>query len=91
MQPVINNGVRLTYSTELFFVKLGVSDGFYTLSTTHPKPALEASLGLTPIKDGSIALNVLLPDKDSSPNKTTARPSCRQQEGVKPGSFLHTG
>ena len=47
MQPVINNGVRLTYSTDLFFVKLGVNDGFYTLSTTHPKPALEASLGLT--------------------------------------------
>jgi hypothetical protein len=71
MQPVINNGVRLTYSTDLFFVKLGVNDGFYTLSTTHPKPALEASLGLTPIKDVSIALNVILPDKDSRPNKTT--------------------
>jgi hypothetical protein len=61
MQPVINNGVRLTYSTGPFFVKLGVNDGFYTLSTTHPKPALEASLGLTPIKDGSIALNVIVP------------------------------
>jgi hypothetical protein len=70
MQPVINNGVRLTYSTDPFFVKLGVNDGFYTLSTTHPKPALEASLGLTPIKDGSIALNVIFPDKDSSPNNT---------------------
>jgi hypothetical protein len=70
MQPVINNGVRLTYSTELFFVKLGVNDGFYTLSTTDPKPALEASLGLTPIKDGSIALNVIFPDKDSRPNDT---------------------
>jgi hypothetical protein len=35
MQPVINNGVRITYSTDLFFVKLGVNDGFYTLSTTH--------------------------------------------------------
>ncbi|MFZ8786184.1 porin [Thermocrinis sp.] len=69
MQPVIHNGVRLTYSTDLFFVKLGVNDGFYTLSTTDPKPALEASLGLTPIKDGSIALNVLLPDKDSTTNK----------------------
>ena len=52
MQPVINNGVRITYSTDSFFVELGVNDGFYTLSTTHPKPALEASLGLTPIKDG---------------------------------------
>jgi hypothetical protein len=78
MQPVINNGVRLTYSTELFFVKLGVNDGFYTLSTTHPKPALEASLGLTPIKDGSIALNVLLPDKESRPNKT-ADPSNKRE------------
>jgi len=78
MQPVINNGVRLTYSTELFFVKLGVNDGFYTLSTTDPKPALEASLGLTPIKDGSIALNVILPDKDSSPNNT-ANPSNKRE------------
>jgi hypothetical protein len=78
MQPVINNGVRLTYSTELFFVKLGVNDGFYTLSTTHPKPALEASLGLTPIKDGSIALNVILPDKDSRPNDT-ADPSNKRE------------
>jgi len=78
MQPVINNGVRLTYSTELFFVKLGVNDGFYTLSTTDPKPALDASLGLTPIKDGLIALNVLLPDKDSSPNNT-ANPSNKRE------------
>jgi hypothetical protein len=78
MQPVINNGVRITYSTDLFFVKLGVNDGFYTLSTTHPKPALEASLGLTPIKDGSIALNVLLPDKNSRPNDT-ADPSNKRE------------
>lgn len=69
MQPVIHNGVRLAYSTDLFFVKFGVNDGFYTLGTNDPKPALEASLGLTPIKDGSIALNVLLPDKDSTTNK----------------------
>jgi hypothetical protein len=68
MQPVINNGVRLTYSADPFFVKLGVNDGFYTLSTTDPKPALEASLGLTPIKDGSIALNVIVPHKDSTTN-----------------------
>jgi len=69
MQPVIHNGVRLAYSTDLFFVKFGVNDGFYTLGTNDPKPALEASLGLTPIKDGSIAFNVLLPDKDSTTNK----------------------
>ncbi len=68
MQPVINNGVRITYSTDLFSVKFGVNDGFYTLSTTDPKPALEASLGLTPIKDGSIALNVIVPHKDSATN-----------------------
>jgi hypothetical protein len=78
MQPVINNGVRLTYSTDLFFVKLGVNDGFYTLSKKDPKPALEASLGLTPTKDGSIALNVILPDKDSSPNNT-ANPSNKRE------------
>jgi len=78
MQPVINNGVRLTYSTDLFFVKLGVNDGFYTLSKKDPKPALEASLGLTPIKDGSIALNVIFPDKDSKPNNT-AGPSNKRE------------
>lgn len=78
MQPVINNGVRLTYSTELFFVKLGVNDGFYTLSKKDPKPALEASLGLTPTKDGSIAINVIFPDKDSKPNDT-ANPSNKRE------------
>lgn len=78
MQPVVNNGVRLTYSTDLFFVRLGANDGFYTLSTTHPKPALEASLGLTPIKDGSIAINVIFPDKNSRPNDT-ADPSNKRE------------
>ena len=78
MQPVVNNGVRLTYSTELFFVKLGVNDGFYTLSKKDPKTALEASVGLTPIKDGSIAINVILPDKDSRPNDT-ADPSNKRE------------
>jgi len=78
MQPVVNNGVRLTYSTDLFFVKFGVNDGFYTLSKKDPKPALEASVGLTPIKDGSIALNVLLPHKDSRPNNT-ADPSNKRE------------
>jgi hypothetical protein len=78
MQPVVNNGVRITYSTDLFFVKFGVNDGFYTLSTTHPKPALEASLGLTPTKDGSIAINVIFPDKDSRPNDT-ADPSNKRE------------
>ncbi|MEM2368577.1 MAG: outer membrane beta-barrel protein, partial [Candidatus Bathyarchaeia archaeon] len=34
MQPVINNGVRVAYSTDLFTVKAGINDGFYTLSTT---------------------------------------------------------
>ena len=69
MQPVVNNGVRITYSTDLFSVKLGVNDGFYTLSKKDPKPALEASVGLTPIKDGSIAFNVIVPHKDSTTNK----------------------
>ena len=68
MQPVVNNGVRITYSTDLF----------YTLSTTHPKPALEASVGLTPTKDGSIAINVIFPDKNSRPNDT-ANPSNKRE------------
>jgi len=72
MQPVIHNGVRLTYSADLFSVKLGVNDGFYTLSTNHPKPAFELSLALTPVKDGSISFNVLLPDKSSRPNDTSS-------------------
>jgi hypothetical protein len=78
MQPVVHNGARLTYTTDLFSVKLGVDDGFYTLSTTHPKPALEASLALTPIKDGSISLNVLLPDKSSRPNDTASPANKRE-------------
>lgn len=78
MQPVVNNGVRLIYSTDLFSVKLGVNDGFYTLSTTNPKPAFEASLGLTPIKDGSISFNFLIPDKSSRPNDTAFPANKRQ-------------
>ncbi|MEJ5339427.1 MAG: porin [Aquificaceae bacterium] len=70
MQPVINNGVRLTYSTDLFTVKVGVNDGFYTLSTTHPKPAFEGSIGITPIKDASLSFNFIIPDKSSRPNDT---------------------
>jgi hypothetical protein len=30
-----------------WFGTCNLNDGFYTLSTNHPKPALEASLGLT--------------------------------------------
>ncbi len=72
MQPVVNNGARLAYSTDLFTVKAGINDGFYTLSTTHAKPAFEGSVSVTPIKDASISLNFLIPDKDSRPNKTAA-------------------
>jgi len=78
MQPVINNGLRVSYSTDLYFVKLGVNDGFYTLSTTHPKPALEVSIGHTPIKDGSITFNMLLPDKISRPNDTATPANKRE-------------
>ncbi len=70
MQPVINNGVRLTYTTDLFTVKAGINDGFYTLSTSHPKPAFEGSIAITPIKGASLSLNLIIPDKSSRPNKT---------------------
>jgi len=70
MQPVINNGVRLTYSKDIFSFKLGINDGFYTLSTAHPKPALEGSFGITPIKDTSLNVNFLIPDKSARPNDT---------------------
>ncbi len=78
MQPVINNGVRLTYTSDLFFVKVGVNDGFYTLSTTHPKPAIEGSLGITPIKDFSLSFNLFLPDKSARPNSTSAPANKRE-------------
>ncbi|MEN3034297.1 MAG: outer membrane beta-barrel protein [Aquificaceae bacterium] len=78
MQPVINNGVRLTYSTDLLSLKLGLNDGFYTLSTKEPRAALEGSIGITPIKDGSISLNFIIPDKSSKPNKTAAPSNKRE-------------
>jgi len=78
MQPVINNGVRLSYNSQFFFAKFGINDGFYTLSTSHPKPALEFSFGLTPNKDSSISLNLLIPDKDTKPNKT-ANPANKRE------------
>ena len=87
MQPVINNGVRLTYSTDLFNVKVGINDGFYTLSTTHPKPALEGSLGLTPTKDSSISFNFILPDKSSRPNSTAVPANKREYNLIATYSF----
>ncbi|MCX7989399.1 MAG: porin [Aquificaceae bacterium] len=78
MQPVVNNGLRLTYTTELFFVKAGLNDGFYTLSTTHPKPAFEGSFGFTPTKDSSISFNFIIPDKSSRPNDTAVPANKRE-------------
>lgn len=78
MQPVINNGVRLTYTSDLFFLKAGLNDGFYTLSTTHSKPAIEGSIGITPIKDSSLSFNFLIPDKSSKPNDTAAPANKRE-------------
>ncbi len=78
MQPVINNGVRLIYSGELISFKAGINDGFYTLSTKHPKPALEGSIGITPIKNTSLSLNALIPDKNSRPNNTSAPANKRE-------------
>jgi len=78
MQPVVNNGVRLSYSGDLFFFKLGINDGFYTLSTSDPKPALEGSVGITPIKDSSVGINFLIPDKSAKPNPTSAPANKRE-------------
>lgn len=81
MQPVINNGVRILYTKEKYFLKAGINDGFYTLSTTHPKMAFEGSLGLTPIKDFSLSFNFLIPDKSSRPNDT-AIPSNKREYNI---------
>lgn len=70
MQPVINHGVRLNYTSDLFFLKAGINDGFYTLSTTSPKPAIEGTVGITPTKDSSVYFNFIIPDKSSRPNNT---------------------
>lgn len=82
MQPVINHGVRLTYSADLFNIKVGINDGFYTLSTTHAKPALEGSIGLTPTKDSSLSFNFILPDKSSRPNSTAYPANKREYNAV---------
>ncbi len=81
MQPVINNGVRILYTQEKYFLKAGINDGFYTLSTTHPKMAFEGSLGITPIKDFSLSFNFLIPDKSSKPNDT-ATPSNKREFNI---------
>jgi len=81
MQPVINNGVRVAYSTDLFTVKAGINDGFYTLSTTDPKVAFEGSVGVTPTKEASLSFNFLIPDKDAIPN-STAEPANKREYNV---------
>ncbi|SHK24122.1 outer membrane beta-barrel protein [Thermocrinis minervae] len=68
MQPVIHNGLRFVYTADVFTLKAGVNDGFYTLSTSNPKPAFEGSIALTPIKDLSLSFNLLIPDTSSRPN-----------------------
>ncbi len=70
MQPVVHNGLRVSYRKEFFSLSVGMNDGFYTLSTKHAKPALELQLKLTPTKESSVAFNMLLPDKDARPNDT---------------------
>ncbi len=87
MQPVINNGVRVAYSTDLFTVKAGINDGFYTLSTTDPKVAFEGSVGITPIKDASLSFNFLIPNKDSKPNDTAFPANKREYNIVASYSF----
>ncbi|MGC8766127.1 MAG: outer membrane beta-barrel protein [Brevinematia bacterium] len=64
MQPLIHSGVRLVYTTDLLFVKIGINDGFYSLVTTL-KPAIEATLGLTLIDNLSISFNIHIPDGSS--------------------------
>ncbi|MFN7065055.1 MAG: outer membrane beta-barrel protein [Aquificaceae bacterium] len=78
MQPVINHGIRVNYTSELFFLKVGLNDGFYTLSTSNPKPAIEGSIGITPTKDSSFYFNFILPDKGSKPNPT-ANPANKRE------------
>ncbi|RMH79706.1 MAG: porin [Acidobacteria bacterium] len=82
MQPVVHHGVRAIYNTDLFSVKLGVNDGFYTLSTDDAKPAVEGSIGLTPIKDASLSLNFLIPSKSSKPNDTAVPANKREFNAI---------
>ncbi len=78
MQPVVNNGVRVVYGWDMFSLKMGINDGFYTLSTKDSKPAFEGSIGVSPTKESSLSFNFLIPDKDSKPNDT-ANPSNKRE------------
>ncbi len=87
MQPVINNGVRITYEMEMFTAKAGINDGFYTLSTNDPKFAFEGSVGVTPTKEASLSFNFLIPDKDAIPNSTAAPANKREYNVVASYTF----
>ncbi len=78
MQPVIHNGIRLAYSFSLFSLKVGLNDGFYTLSKKSSRPALEGSIGISPTEETSLSFNFLLPDKSSKPN-STANPANKRE------------
>ncbi|MFN3946895.1 MAG: outer membrane beta-barrel protein, partial [Aquificaceae bacterium] len=81
MQPVINNGVRVVYEWDMFSLKVGINDGFYTLSKKDSKPAFEGSIGISPTKESSLSFNFLIPHKDSKPNDT-ADPSNKREYNV---------
>ncbi|MFN3471374.1 MAG: outer membrane beta-barrel protein, partial [Aquificaceae bacterium] len=81
MQTVINNGVRVAYGWDIFSIKVGINDGFYTLGTKEPKPAFEGSISLSPTKESSLSFNFLIPDKDAKPN-STANPSNKREYNI---------
>ncbi|MCS7083412.1 MAG: porin [Aquificaceae bacterium] len=86
-QPVLHHGARFIYSSEGFDLKLGINDGFYTLSK-DASLALELGLSLKPSKDAFITFNTLLPQSDAKPNDTSA-PSNKRQVNLLAG-FSHS-
>ncbi|MCX8075521.1 MAG: porin [Aquificaceae bacterium] len=78
MQPVVHHGVRLNYNLKPIVVKLGINDGFYTLSTTSAKPAIEGSVSYKLSDDNAFSFNFILPSKSSKPN-VTASPTNKRE------------
>lgn len=66
MEPVVSDGVRVSYTKGIFTGKLELNDGFYT----QKKLAVEGSLSIAPNQNSSISFNFLIPDKNSKPNPT---------------------
>ena len=88
MQPFFHHGLRFSYIGELYQLKVGINDGYYSLGVDSYTQcgralrrlayALEGAIGFTPLKDLNVTFNFLIPEKDARPNEVALPANKRQ-------------